>query len=292
MMKRRMLRCLMSVLLIVVLCVTSISSANAADSDLKGTEKVNLVARELICEDEELKAQEDKLYKELEILEEVGLETEFINATEHNVEDIVYVYELSEGIVNKVTVDSSDTEIVLNIRENSICNEVRIDDDGAMYVDGIRVVEDDLNTDVTLLNNKISPYSGEVMNWITSTCPYGTKSSYTYLLGTKKDADITLTNAISNLATSVVVAIICSKLGVSAVLSTGIGVVVAWIKDRNPSTRGLSYKATNYAHKNYTNTYITPISKYAYRSDFTWYTLKNYGGSTYKETMYYMKQIG
>lgn len=55
---------------------------------------------------------------------------------------------------------------------------------------------------------------------------------------------------------------------------------------------GLSYKATNYAHNKYTNTYITPIKKYVYRSDYTWYPNKNYKGSTYKQTLYYMKEIG
>lgn len=78
----------------------------------------------------------------------------------------------------------------------------------------------------------------------------------------------------------------------SAALSSGLSVVINWIKDRYPSTKGLSYKATNYAHKNYTNTYISPIKKYAYRSDFTWYPNKNYKGNTYKETLYFIKQIG
>lgn len=156
-----------------------------------------------------------------------------------------------------------------------------------MYIDG-KAIE----TNTTSSDTNISPKSGEVMNWVTSACPYGSKSDYTHRLGTAKDPDITLTATISSLATSVVVAVICKELGVSLGLSSGLGYVVSWIKGRNPSTRGLSYKVTNYAHKNYTNTYIKPIKKYVFRSAYTWYPEKNYKGSTYKQTLYRMKQIG
>lgn len=292
MMKKRILRCLTSVVLSIVFCVTSVSSVNAVDLGTQGTGKVDIVAQELIQKDDKLKVQEDNLCEELATLEMVGLETEFIETTELSEDEIVYVYELSEGVVNKISVDMIDTEIVLNIQENNIYNEVRIDDDGTMYIDGEMVVDNDNLITEMALYEEVSPYSGEVTNWLTSTCPYGSKSNYTYLLGSKKDPDITLTTAISNLATTAVILILAKELAVSAALSTGLSVVVTWIKDRNPSTRGLSYKATNYAHKNYTNTYITPIKKYAYRSDFTWYPNKNYKGVSHKETMYYIKQIG
>lgn len=297
MMRKRKLRCLTSVVLSIALCGMSVASANAADLGTQGTEqragKVDAVARELIKKDEKLKVQEENLCEELVTLEKVGLETEFIETVELSEDEIVYVYELPEGVVNKISVDRLDTETVFNIQENNIYNEVRIDDDGTMYIDGEKVAENDNSITEMTLNADISPYSGEVTNWLTSTCPYGSKGNYTYLLGSRKDPDITLTTAISNLTTTAVMLILAKELAVSAALSNGLGVVINWIKDRYPSTKGLSYKATNYAHKNYTNTYIGPIKKYAYRSDFTWYPNKNYkGNNTYKETMYFIKQIG
>lgn len=286
-MKRKTLRCFMSMVLVVGIFVTSVPIVNAAELKSPKTEQVNVVAQKLIQEDENLKVLEDDLCEELEVLENIGLEPAFIEKTESYVDDIVYIYDYSGGVVNKISVDMSDIGIVLNIQENNIYNKLQINDDGTVYIDGKRLETNNNSTDV-----EISPKSGEVMNWVVPDCPYDSKSSYTYLLGTKKDPDITLTAAISSLATSVVVAIICMELGVSAGLSTGVSYVVSWIKERNPSTRGLSYKATNYAHKNYTNTYITPIKKYAYRSDYTWYPNKNYAGSTYKQTLYHIKQIG
>lgn len=293
MMKKRILRCLTSIVLVIVLCITSVSSVGAVDLGSRGIGKADVVAQELIQKDEKLKVLEDDLCEELATLEKVGLETEFIETTELSEDEIVYVYKLSEEVVNKISIDVLETRIVLNISEDNICNEVWINDDGTMYIDGKMVGDNDEPIiEAELSDDKLSQRSGEVTNWLTSTCPYGSKSNYTYLLGSKKDSDITLTTAISNLATTAVILILAKELVVSAALSTGLSVVVTWIKDRNPTTSGLSYKATNYAHKNYTNTYITPIKKYAYRSDFTWYVKKNYQGDSHKETMYYIKQIG
>lgn len=277
----------MSMILVVGIFVTSVPIVNAAELKSPKTEQVNVVAQKLIQEDENLKVLEDDLCEELEVLENIGLEPAFIKEIESCADDIVYVYDYSGGVVNKISVDMSDTGIVLNIQENDIYNKLQIDDDGTVYIDG-KILETNNNS----TDGEISPQSGEVMNWVVPNCPYDSKSSYTHLLGTKKDPDITLTVAISNLATGAVITIICLELGVSSGLSSGLGAVVSWIRDRNPSTRGLSYKATNYAHKNYTNTYITPIKKYAYRSDYTWYPNKNYDGDTYKQTLYHIKQIG
>ena len=133
MMRKRKLRCLTSVVLSIALCGMSVASANAADLGTQGTEqgagKVDAVARELIKKDEKLKVQEENLCEELVTLEKVGLETEFIETVELSEDEIVYVYELPEGVVNKISVDRLDTETVFNIQENNIYNEVRIDDD-------------------------------------------------------------------------------------------------------------------------------------------------------------------
>lgn len=139
-------------------------------------------------------------------------------------------------------------------------------------------------------NNEIR--GGEVTNWLTPTCPYGKKADYTYKLGTAKVADITLTAAIENLALSAFVSLICKKLGVSTVKSDALSSVFSYIKTRNPTTKGLSYIVTNYAHKDYHNTYIKPIGRYAYKSNYKWYPEKNYKGTAYSQTLFFMKQIG
>lgn len=134
--------------------------------------------------------------------------------------------------------------------------------------------------------------SGEVTNWLTTSCPYGKKADYNYKLGTKKDANVTLTTAISNLTYSAFMFLICKQLGVAKALSSGLSSLFGTVRTLNPSTRGLSYKATNYAHKKYHNTYIKPIRKYAYKSNYTWYPEKKYKGKAYLKTYYQMKQIG
>lgn len=292
-MKQTLLKYLMSIVLTFAIFFVSIANVNATDIKTSEISKIDVVTQQLIRNNSNLKSLKNHLYSNLKILENIGLETDFIDKAEIIDNHIFFVYKYLDGVKNKISVDTIDTGIMLNIQEGTIHNKFLINNDGTMYIDEKKVVlNNNLLTEDFSPSEEISLYSGEVTNWVTSTCPYGSKSSYTYRLGTKKDSDITLTTAISNLATTAVILIISAELGVSVALSTGLSIVVTWVKDRNPTTRGLSYKATNYAHKNYKNTYIKPIKKYAYRSDFTWYPNKNYKGTTYKETLYYIKQIG
>ena len=196
--------------------------------------------------------------------------------------------------------DTINNDVVLNITEGNIHNEFKICDDGNMYLDGAKVptennkVSDEI-ADKSILTDTEDGFrqsSGEVTNWLTTNCPYGKKADYNYKLDTKKDADITLTAAISNLTYSAFMLIISRELGLIGILTGSLTTVFDYIRTRNPSTRGLSYKATNYAHKKYHNTYIKPIRKYAYRSDYKWYPEKKYKGTAYSKTYYYVKQIG
>ncbi len=245
----------------------------------------------IIEEDKALEENKDELVAELSLLNDIGLSIEDLKSIRTDESNITYLYEYLDEVDDEITVKALNDGFLLNIVEGFIKNKVVIKNDGRIFIDGVEV-ECNSEENIIVDDDEVLPMAGNVMNWLTTTCPYGKKADYTYKLGTGKNSDITLTDSIENLAISVVVIIICKYIGVSSKASTGIGTIVSWIRSRNPSTRGLSYKVTNYAHKNYHNKYITPIRKYAYRCDYKWYSEKNYGGAEYKKTYYNIKEIG
>lgn len=135
------------------------------------------------------------------------------------------------------------------------------------------------------------PKSVEVINRIVKVCPYGTASAYTHELGTKNNPNINLEKEIAKLAISVFATIFCKQLGVDTVVADIYSDIYNYLKDNDPNTKGLSYKVTNYAHKNYTNTYITPIKTYAFKSVYKWYSRTNYQGNIKNSTVYQTKEF-
>lgn len=258
------------------------------------------VIKTLIDDNSELEIVEDEVQEDVEALDTVGLNCELIDDVKVDDGDVIYTFAYPDEITDEISVDTINNDVVLNITEGTVHNEFRICEDGSMYLDGekLQIKNSEVSertideVDLPDFEGNLRQSSGEVTNWLTTTCPYGKKANYTYKLGTAKDPDITFTTAVSNITFSAFMLAMSAALGINPALSTGLSYVFSYIRDRNPSTRGLSYKATNYAHKNYHNTYIKPIGKYAFRSDYKWYPEKKYKGTAYSKTYYRMKQIG
>lgn len=299
-MKRKIGRTLLGIMMGVILAVTTTPNVNAEESASLGEEMIDEVVKTLSNDNPVLEVIEDEVQEDVEILDAVGLNCEMIDDVEVDDEDIIYTFNYPDRITDEISVDAIDNDIVLNITEGNIRNELKICDDGSMYLDGVKIqTEDDKMSDEIADHSALIDYeerfrqsSGEVMNWVTTSCPYGKKGDYNYKLGTIKDADVTLTATISNLTFTAFMIIIGIELGINPKLSTCLSEVFNYIRTRNPSTRGLSYKATNYAHKKYHNTYIKPIRKRVYKSNYKWYPEKKYKGKVYSKTYYCMKQIG
>lgn len=203
------------------------------------------------------------------------------------------------GISNDVSVNMEGDDIVLNIVEDEKENEILFSEDGSIYIDGEKVQisttdfsDYDANSTDADISDCLNLSANNTTTWEQNSCPYGKKADYSYKLGTVNDKDITLTAAIKNLTFTAFMSILALELGISPALSTGFGGVYTYINDCNPSTKGLSYKKTNYAHKKYHNTYIKPIKEYVYRSDYKWFPEKNFKGAVYAKACYHIRKIG
>lgn len=129
-------------------------------------------------------------------------------------------------------------------------------------------------------------------------CPYGVASDYSKSAGSGEKADITLGTPVKDLVLSVFLSIICGL--VNPVMGGCVGVAGSalynWLKDDYPYAEGLSYKENKYYHKScgalsgghisgYNNN--TAVTKHS----ITWYSEKDFKGSTKASTVYELYTI-
>lgn len=102
--------------------------------------------------------------------------------------DIIYTFNYPDEITDEITVDTINNDVVLDVIEENIHNELRICYDGSMYLDGKKVPAEDsevsngITDEFTMTDSEDSfrQSSGEVTNWLTTSCPYGKKADYNY----------------------------------------------------------------------------------------------------------------
>lgn len=236
--------------------------------------------------------------KDLGSLKKIGLldlSEEFVAKIDTN-SNIIYEGDFG-GYTNTISIIQNDEDILkMIICQDDINNELIIRSDGTYILDGNIIGDEQTKVaeETIQLSNMLSdvePKSVEVINRITNICPYGSASDYSYKLGTKKDANINLEKKISKIAVAAFGTILCIELGVSTIASKVYAGLYSFLKDSDPNIKGLSYKATNYAHKNYTNTYIKPIKMYGFKSVYKWYGGINYDGCTTTNTVYQTKEF-
>lgn len=157
-----------------------------------------------------------------------------------------------------------------------------------MTVDG-NVIE--VEQEEEILPDKNIARAPAIFNRLTNVCPYGKAADYNYKLGSKNTSNLKLEREIKKTAFSVFTSIICSQLGIPSPVGSAMKKLYNFTVKNDPHSKYLSCKTTNYAHKNYHNTYIKPIKMYGFKCNYTWYTKKSYQGSSVKETLYQTKEI-
>lgn len=303
-MKNHMAERLISLCLTAVFMTTPIMTAQAQEAagstDAGDVAVVDVVSGETLDDKELDKDLAQTIDKDVAEFQEMGLidiSDEFVASVDEEGE---VTYELKAGeYENTISVLQNDKSAVkLSVEQDDITNEFIINADGTMILDGneidfgeveTEIVEDNIQEDSA--EGGIAPMASNVINRLTPTCPYGKASDYTYKLGSKSNKSLYLQNEIIKISFTVFIPIISKQLGVPKVLGNAVKNFYYTMRKKDPHSKYMSYKVTNYAHKNYKNTYIKPVKLYGFKSNYTWYTKASYKGTAVKETLYQTKQM-
>lgn len=127
--------------------------------------------------------------------------------------------------------------------------------------------------------------------WWAKSAPYGKAGDYTVSAGTASNANVDLGKAINSITVSAFYTLLTPFIGGAAAFIYSS--LYSVITSQDPRTTGLSYKAKLYYHKNQRSAgYIPAANLYATKYNYTWYSKKNYKGTTTKEVVYLCKRLG
>lgn len=293
-MKKRIISICLVIILVLSSSLVALAHENLKMTNREDVQILDLKMGESIDSsliNSEIKEVIDKDLVSLNKIGVLSLSEEFVAKVDTN-NNIIYEGDFG-GYTNTISIIRNDEDILkMIICQDDINNELIIRSDGTYILDG-NVIGDEQTkvAEETIGLSDVEPKSVEVINRITNICPYGSASDYSYKLGTKKDANINLEKKISKIAVATFGTILCFELGVTTIVSKVYAGLYSFLKDSDPNIKGLSYKATNYAHKNYTNTYIKPIKMYGFKSVYKWYGGINYDGCTTTNTVYQTKEF-
>lgn len=259
-MNSRKIKSLTSIILVLALMASNVSYINVNAEDNIGEEVIDEVVEDLVADDCELEDMEDVVYEDLEMLDSIGLDVNtIVDTTVNDEEEVVYDLELTDTITNEISVEKMDDGILMNAVEGEKENELLIQDDGRIYLDGKEVVmeedtledeeylEDKGNSDTNFTQSTGGWYwyeSGKAPSRVKKAKykPYPSKP-------TSKCSNIKLREAIGSVAISVLVAIFVTYItgGSGAITLSGTGqgalasIMSAFIT-YDPRTKNMSLK--------------------------------------------------
>lgn len=237
-------------------------SANASSYSNIGEEVIDEVVENVIADDQAIEEFADEIYRDLEMIDSLGLNIEqIVNATVNADEMIQYDLELTDTITDTITVEKRDDAIIMNAVEGENENELIIQDDGAIYLDGKRIVieedeenlecKDDLDYENSS-NINITQSTGGWYWYESGKAPdLAKKASYkSYPTSpTSKCANLALHEAIKSIAIGVLVSILVNYLtgGSGAITLAGTGKdtlagILTGFVSYDPTTKNLSAK--------------------------------------------------
>lgn len=280
----------LSICLVISMLSTTSLTAMAQDvSKTAQVQNINIVSEEEIEEAAVSAELKNELKKDREQFSELGI-IGIADEMKAEVEDDEIRYVLQSGEYENVikVQNNNDHSFKMSVKQDDILNEVIVNQDGTMTVDG-NVIE--VEQEKEILPDKNIARAPAIFNRLTNVCPYGKAADYNYKLGSKNTSNLKLEREIKKTAFSVFTSIICSQLGIPSPVGSAMKKLYNFTVKNDPHSKYLSCKTTNYAHKNYHNTYIKPIKMYGFKCNYTWYTKKSYQGSSVKETLYQTKEI-
>lgn len=206
-----------SVCLVVSMLSTASLTAFAQDAPMStvensGVQNINIVSEKAVDDATVSGALKNELKKDREQFSELGL-IGIADEMKAEVKDDEITYVLKSGeYENIIKVQNNDDEsFKMSVRQDDILNEVAVDEDGTMTVDG-NVIEVEQEEE-TLPNNNIAR-APAVFNRITDVCPYGKAADYTYKLGSSNKASLSIQKEVAKTAFGTFVSIICKQLNV------------------------------------------------------------------------------
>ncbi len=201
-----------------------------------------------------------------------------------SVEENKYIYEIQNETDNGEVITShissyvdTDGAIVLDISENEKQEEVRIEKNGSIYVDGERVIIESVGS-IEESTDEITPKAGHRIYWQTG-APYGKSSDYSKY-SSKVQKSLKYSKPIKDATIAALITVIGLGLGLSGVGSVALGFVasglISWFSSNKPSGRAWSILDKKYVHK--TKGFNVKSNMSVYRHQFTYYGNTNFTG--------------
>lgn len=227
---------------------------------------------------------------DMEVLDKMGITT-FATITSENAVVIggeeKTEYQVTIGsITNEITVlENSAEKQSIQVVQGDICNQLDIYANGDIVLDG-ELVEITREAVVEPTSDDIVTYAGATIYW-KDTPGYGKNSDYSNFLKNENVKDINLKKTIESIATATLLTILGMAMGGAAggIISfagSATQTVYDYFVKKSPTTTHLSCKSKVYTHKNYKSGYIPSQFTFIYKYKSTFYSEKNYGGSTTK----------
>lgn len=250
-MKKKYIRSLLGIMISVVIAVASVPHVYAKEVAIPGTERVDEMVRVLIKENQKLAKVDNEVYEDLILLESLGLSAEMIKDTEISGDKIIYTYEFLDKYVNEIMIDETDNGIIMNASQGKISNELLLNNDGTIFLDGNEIIIEEQNVEEKLTDS-ISQSTGG-WYWYEAAKASSKLKNAKYNAypssPTSKCANIPLQKAIRNIAVSVVVGLLVNYItgGTGAITlantaKDGLAGIVGTFVTNDPNTKELSAK--------------------------------------------------
>lgn len=198
----------------------------------------------------------------------------------------------ANGIENTITVlNENDNYITVSVEQGNINNLLTISSDGRIILDGNAVV---IKYDT---DSNVAPRSAGSSYNSASSPQYGTTAEYSHYYTTSNVADIELNETLSSIALTVLLSIMgyamYEVLGALIPTCLDIGVdLYNYFTSVDSDTTYLSCKSTIYTHSRFTSGYIPSLFMYIYKYRTTFYSRRNYNGSSITKVSYLEKYVG
>jgi len=190
--------------------------------------------------------------------EEQGTDIELNEQSNDSMEYTVY-FDTGDGKVVKsdiVSTTNSDGDVVLEINEEGKKDILTYESDGTICVDGVPVKikeeKEKYEKDALVSLNNNSVYAAQ-RTYFTSSCPYGSTSSYTGNKATTKKS-FSISKPFKEASLALVLGIITAGFTAlfnvpGALLSAGIAGLSSWFSKNDPKAKAWSMKDIRTTHK-------------------------------------------
>jgi|GEM_PF-3188230 len=227
----------------------------------------------------------DKVLEDIEIMDNLGMESGLVIDIDVQKDTIVYKLEICEGVITTMEIDADNKngDISLAIEEGKSHDEITITDDGKLFLDGNEVI---VETAETVEDETEIIASAGTDRYAVTSAPGSTKAAdWSVYKRTISTADIRTAKALG-LMTRTAIGLIISNFFPLYGLAYTIGSLVYSLATLySPNSTHISCKEKVYYHK--TRGQLTyKAGLYAEKRIGTYYAQANYKGNSKSQTYY------